>query len=171
MTFLRNVLRKIPQRGDNKMHLIKRSLVLAWSLSPTSSMRVLTVSPPSKAYLISPILITLCLLLVQVLPNKTCEQNCSPPWGAKQPVLCQFPQRRAPWRIWALRSGKCFKEQHIHPGERCSQLWSPCDVSTSQGKETGSLLLKKAFIKETNAKYKCNLGLGMGIRPWNDPCS
>lgn len=79
--------------------------------------------------------------------------------------------RGRPWRLWALRSGKCFKEQHIHPEERCSQLWNPCDVSTSQGKETGSLLLKKAFIKETNVKYKCNLGLGMWIRPWNDPSS
>lgn len=116
--------------------------------------------PPSKAYLIFPILITQCLLLVQVLPNKTREQKRNRPGGQSSLYSVSFHRGR-PWRLRALRSGKCFKEQHIHPEERCAQLWNPCDVSTSPGKETGSLFLKKGFIKETNVKCKCNLGLGM----------
>lgn len=51
-------------------------------------------SPPSKAYLLFPILITLCLLLVQVFPT----QAALPSWTAKrqlsrrakQPVSVSF---------------------------------------------------------------------------------
>lgn len=117
-----------------------------------------------------PILITLCLLLVQVFPNKTRGQKCNRPGGQSGLYSVSF-HPGTPWRLNALRSSKCFKERHIHPEERCSQLWNPCDVSTSPGKGTGSLLLKQAFIEETNVKCKCNLGLGMWIRPWNDPFS
>lgn len=151
------------------MHLIKWSFVLAWSLSPMPSMWVLTVLlprpisfPPSES--------RCAFCWCKSIQTRPVSKNAAVHGGQSSLYSVSFHRGR-PWRLWALRSGKCFKEQHIHPEERCSQLWNPCDVSTSQGKETGSLLVKKAFIKETNVKYKCNLGLGMWIRPWNDPFS
>ena len=63
--FLRNILRKIPQWGDNKMHFVKWFFFFFWVWHGVSLSHIFTVdcnSSSSKANLTASALVTLCLL-------------------------------------------------------------------------------------------------------------
>ena len=149
--FLRNILRKIPQRGDNKMHFIKWFFFfgLAWNLSLTHlHCRLQLLFFQSRSH---------WRRLSHTVPSVSYKPFQTRPLCKDQPSRGQSTQSATSFhkgRLWEFRlevHKSVYEEQHTQPTGK--KFWrNPCALNTSQGKETGSLL------KKTNVKHKCNLG-------------
>lgn len=111
MTFLRNVLRKIPQTGDNKMHLSSNELSVWHGVSLMSSLWSMTPLLP-RPISCSPSQSHCAFCLLQVRPNRSRERE------GQSAVFCSFSQRQTPgiWRV-EVHTG-AFKTSIFTPQER-----------------------------------------------------